>query len=280
MQIMYQGIDIILATKHKKEDAIRNPFEDALNARIYVPDNYDTDKFGTFTGEIPRQDSAYDTVIKKAKEASLTYGYDYAIANEGSFGPHPTIYFAPGDVELISFVDLKNNIVVVESEITTDTNYGHLDITIAEDYTNFLEKIKFGSHALIVRGLDDNAILAKGINDFIELKKILNSAFQHYKKLRLETDMRAMMNPTRMKVINKVAIKLLDRLKNKCKICNTPGFGKLSVSGRLLCECCSSETELYQYRILECVRCDHKEYLPRSDGLVKSDPKYCPYCNP
>ncbi len=277
---MYQGIDIILATKHKKEDAIRKPFEDGLNATLFVPDNYDTDKFGTYTGEITRQDSAYNTVIKKAKQASLAYGFDYAIANEGSFGPHPTIFFAAGDVELISFIDIKNNIVVVESEITTETNYGQLDISISDDYTNFLEKIKFGSHALIIRGIDDNAIIAKGINNFIELKAILNSAFRQYKTIRLETDMRAMMNPTRMKVINKVAIKLLDRLKNICKKCNTPGFGKVSVSGRLLCESCGSETELYQHRIFECIKCDYKEYFPRADGLVKSDPKYCPYCNP
>ncbi len=52
---MLNNINIILATKHKKEQAIQVQFEEAFNANIFVPDNYDTDQFGTFTGEIPRQ---------------------------------------------------------------------------------------------------------------------------------------------------------------------------------------------------------------------------------
>jgi hypothetical protein len=277
---MYQRIDIILATKHKKEDAICKPFEDAFKAKLHVPDDYDTDRFGTFTGEISRQDTAYETVIKKAKEASLKYKFDYAIANEGSFGPHPTINFAPGDIELISFIDQKNDLVVVESEITTETNYAQLQITVLDDYTHFLEKIKFGSHGLIVRSMEDEAIIAKGINQVNELKTIVHSAFQYYETLRLETDMRAMMNPTRMSVINKLAIKLVKRLKCYCTQCKMPGFGKVSVKGNLLCALCCTETELYQFKVLSCIKCDYQEFIPRQDGIEKADPTYCSYCNP
>jgi hypothetical protein len=277
---MYNGINIILASKHKKEQAIQQPFEEAFNAKIFVPHDYDTDKFGTFTGEIPREGTAYETVIAKAKQACISYHFDYAIANEGSFGPHPAIYFAASDIELMSFIDIRNDIVVVESEITTETNYGHLDIKISDNYDEFLEKIKFGSHGLILRALGENRILAKGVNEVDNLRHLLKSNFRQYQTIRLETDMRAMMNPTRMKVINKLAVKLVSRLKQACKQCNTPGFGKVSVSGRLLCEDCGSETELYQHRVLECIKCDYQEYLPRADGLTKSDSKYCPYCNP
>jgi hypothetical protein len=277
---MYKCINIILATKHKKQDAIRKPFEDAFKANLYIPDNYDTDQFGTFTGEIPRHDTAYDTVIKKAKEACLIYGFDYGIANEGSFGPHPAIYFAPGDIELISFIDRKKDFVVVESEITTETNYAQLEISISDDFTNYLKKVKFGSHGLIVRSMDDDAIIAKGINQLSELKTILNSAFKKYKTLRLETDMRAMMNPTRMNVINKLAIKLVRRLQCDCNQCKTPGFGQVSVIGNLLCALCGTVTELYQCKVLSCIKCDYQEMIPRHDGLERADPKYCPYCNP
>lgn len=277
---MYNNINIIVASKHKKEQAIQKLLEDAFQAKIFVPDDYDTDQFGTFTGEIPRKDTAYETVIKKAKEACRSYNFDYAIANEGSFGPHPTIYFAPADIELMSFIDIKNDIVVVETEITTETNYDHLDIKISDKYEDFLLKIKFGSHGIIVRALDDNKIIAKGINDLDYLHGILKFNFQQYQTIRLETDMRAMMNPTRMQVIHKLAMKLVDRLSNNCKRCNLPGFGKVSVTGRLLCEDCSAETELYQHKILECIRCDYQEYLPRADGLTKADPQHCPICNP
>lgn len=277
---MYEGIKILLATKHKKEQAIQKPFEDAFQATIVVPNNYDTDQFGTFTGEIPRSSSAYDTVIKKAKEAASRYGFDYAIANEGSFGPHPSIFFAPADVELIAFVDNKNDIVVIESEMTTETNYAHKDITTADNFADYLEKIKFGSHGLIVRSLDNNTIIAKGITQLEELNLILKSSFKKYATIRLETDMRAMMNPTRMNVINKVAEKLVKRLQQKCDRCKTPGFGKVSVKGNLLCEDCHTETELFQFKVLNCIKCHYQEYFPRPDGLEKADAKYCPYCNP
>lgn len=277
---MYHNIEIILASKHKKELAIRKPFEDAFYAKIFVPDNYDTDQFGTFTGEIPRKGSAYETVIAKAREACKLYNFNYSIANEGSFGPHPSIYFIPGNVELMSFIDIKNDITVVESEITTETNYSHLDITPSDNYEQFLKTIKFGSHGVILKSLDDNSIIAKGITEIDKLHNLLRLSFQQYQTIRLETDMRAMMNPTRMRVINKLALKLADRLKKTCKKCSAPGFGKISITGKLSCKDCGSETELYQHRVLSCIKCDYEERLPREDGLIKSDPQYCPYCNP
>lgn len=170
---MYEGVDILLATKHKKEQAIQKPFEDTFRAKIVVPDDYDTDQLGTFTGEIPRQETAYNTVIKKANDALLKYGYHYAIANEGSFGPHPYIYFAPGDMELMVFVDLEANLVIGEIEISTATNYGHIDITDKEcRYQDFLEKAKFPSHGLIVRTLD-------GEKHFIEKRDLSATTTQN-----------------------------------------------------------------------------------------------------
>lgn len=277
---MYNNIEIILATKHEKEKAIQEPFEEEFNAKIIVPSDYDTDQFGTFTGEVPRLNSAYETVIKKAKEAALQYGFQYAIANEGSFGPHPTIFFAPADIELMSFVDYKNDMVVVESEITTETNYAHCDPTAAATYADFLEKIKFGSHGVIVRSLDTDTIIAKGITQREELDAIVTSSFKRQSAIRLETDMRAMMNPTRMNIINKLAIKLIQRLQKICHQCGAPGFGKTAVTGNLLCRSCRTKTELYQFKVLSCVKCDHQEYYPRADKLEYADQQYCPYCNP
>lgn len=277
---IYDNSRIILATKHGKENAIQKPFEDAFHAKIIVPQDYDTDQFGTFTGEIERRDTPYNTVIKKAKQAALHYNADYAIANEGTFGPHASYFFLPSDVELMSFVDIKNNIVVVESEITTETNYAHKDITISDDYEDFLEKIDFGSHGLIVRNIENHQVVAKGIVSRDDLSTILATTFQHCKKIRLQTDMRAMMNPTRMNVIHKLTHKLIQRLQTLCIKCQAPGFGKVSTTGKLRCKDCHAETELYQYKVLSCVKCDHEEQQPRSDGLVYADPQYCPYCNP
>ena len=277
---MYNNIRIILATKHSKEHAIQKPFEDAFNAHLFVPNNYDTDQFGSFTGEIARTLSPLDTAIAKAKKAALEYGYDYAIASEGSFGPHPSIFFAPADSELLCFIDIPQNIIVAESVLTTDTNYAQKEISREDEYASFLENIQFGSHAVMVRGLADNAILAKGVTNCDALSAVLSEGFKRYSHLRLETDMRAMVNPTRMNVIRKLTHQLIYRINQVCEQCQAPGFGKKTVAGNLSCQDCSSLTELYQYQVLNCVKCSYQKHCPRPDGLLQADPKYCPNCNP
>lgn len=166
------------------------------------------------------------------------------------------------------------------SKITVDTNYDHIDIISVDQYDDFLQRVKFPTHALIVRALDDNTIIKKGITNFNELNKTLISAFLKHQKIRLKTSMRAMMNPTRMSIIHNLAIKLVHRLKQKCKKCGLPGFGKPSLSGNLVCEICGSKTDLYQNSILSCVKYDYHQILHRQDKLKKSDPTHCSYCNP
>lgn len=277
---MYNNIKIVLATKHQKEQAITHPFANAFNANIFVPNDYDTDKFGTFTGEIERSGTQYETVINKAKQALTQYDYDYAVASEGSFGPHPVMFYMPGNVELMSFIDKKRDIIVVESIMTTDTNYRHIDISQHDEYETYLEKIKFGSHGLIIKCLPDNAVLAKGIKDRGELDAIVRSSLTKHQRIRLETDMRAMMNPTRMNIIHMLATKLIQRLQHACPACDCPGFGRLSVTGNLSCEDCGTKTDLHQYKVLHCVKCNHQETQMRDDGAITAEAKYCPYCNP
>lgn len=277
---MYDKIDIILGTKHQKEVAIKEPFTRAFNASLFTPTNYDTDQFGTFCGEIPRHLSPYDTAVLKAKTAAEMYDYNYAIASEGSFGPDPTIFLVPADIEWMSFVDLKNDLVIVESLISSETNFSHQDINPRDNYDDFLEKIKFGSHALMIRSIDDNKILFKGIKNKIELENMLKNAFSNYSSIRLETDMRAMMNPTRMLVISNLTLKLVARLQNICAKCSAPGFGRESFEGYLACSDCGAKTDFYQFKILSCIKCNHCEYLPRADGLNHADPTYCQCCNP
>lgn len=104
---MYKDIKIILTTKHKKEEAIRKTFADHFTAEVNVLVDYDTDKYGTFTGEMQRIGNSFETVLRKAKDAMDYYDYQYAIANEGSFGPHPLYYFIPADTELYQFKALN-----------------------------------------------------------------------------------------------------------------------------------------------------------------------------
>ncbi|HAZ7573018.1 hypothetical protein OQJ02_01140 [Legionella sp. PATHC032] len=277
----YQNQHVLLASKHKKEKAIQPPFEEKLGCRIHVPADYDTDQFGTFTGEIPRKASAYDTLIQKAKAAAQQFGYRYVISSEGSFGPHPQLYFCPADTELMAFVDLENDLIIAEHELSTETNYSHIDISTQDDYEAFLNKAKFPSHGIIVRALNsEENYIQKGICELRQLKTAIKKAFTCSTTIRLETDMRAMMNPLRMNTINKLAVKLVRRIQQHCPQCHTPGFGKISAEGHLACISCGTPTELYHKKVLNCLKCEFKTYQARDDGLEFADQRYCPYCNP
>ncbi|HAT6978532.1 TPA: hypothetical protein F8R96_02305 [Legionella pneumophila] len=277
----YQNQRVLLASKHQKEKAIQPPFEEKLGCTIHIPVDYDTDQFGTFTGEIPRKASAYETLIQKAKAAAQQFGYRYVISSEGSFGPHPQLYFCPADTELMAFVDLDNDLIIAEHELSTETNYGHIDISDQDDYEAFLDKAKFPSHGIIIRTLDsENHFIEKGIRDRDYLKTAIKKAFEFSPHIRLETDMRAMMNPLRMNTINKLAVKLVHRIQQHCPQCHTPGFGKISAEGHLTCVSCGTPTELYHRKVLNCLKCEFKTYQARDDGLEFADQRYCPYCNP
>ncbi|HAT1595695.1 TPA: hypothetical protein JAN72_13080 [Legionella pneumophila] len=277
----YQNQRVLLASKHQKEKAIQPPFEEKLGCTIHIPVDYDTDQFGTFTGEIPRKASAYETLIQKAKAAAQQFGYRYVISSEGSFGPHPQLYFCPADTELMAFIDLDNDLIIAEHELSTETNYSHIDISDQDDYEAFLDKAKFPSHGIIIRTLDsENHFIEKGIRDRDYLRTVIKKAFEFSPRIRLETDMRAMMNPLRMNTINKLAVKLVHRIQQHCPQCHTPGFGKISSEGHLACISCGTPTELYLRKVLNCLKCEFKTYQARDDGLEFADQRYCPYCNP
>lgn len=277
---MYCDKDVLLATKHQKERVIAPIFQKCLQANIVVPAYYDTDQFGTFSGEVARSQSAKETCVLKAKKAAEQYGYPYALASEGSFGPHPSIYFIPADIEILSFVDCERNLVVIETIVSEKTNYCQAIFSSSEQVSAFLAKVHFPSHAVMVRAIEKNQVLAKGITDLAQLSNILESGFKQHGKLQIETDMRAMCNPTRMKVIEEVASRLSARLQKNCPGCGAPGFGERALTGQLPCAVCENATSLYQYEKLSCLKCDYSLLQAREDGLQLASPQYCYYCNP
>lgn len=275
----YAKNTFLLATQHQKEQAIAPIFKQHLDCHIWVPDNFNTDQFGIFTGEIKRIGSQYDALIIKAKKAAQQYHHDYVISSEGSFGPHPHYYFMPGAVEMMAFIDMRKELIIAETLVTQDTNFDHYDIIAPEVPASFLEKIKFPSHAIILRDLGNNEILLKGIQESSLLLETIKD-HAHNARIRIETDMRAHMNPTRMNTIKLLAEKLAQRIDTLCRSCYAPGFGQVTFSGHLECEFCDMPTELYQKKVLNCLVCDFKSYLLRDDGLQYAPQQYCSYCNP
>ncbi|MEI6064418.1 MAG: hypothetical protein WCQ26_07490, partial [Pseudanabaena sp. ELA748] len=78
---------VVIATMHRKELAIAPILEASLGVRVTVPQNFDSDLFGTFTRDIDRTTSQIETAKLKAKKALELIDADLAIASEGSFFP-------------------------------------------------------------------------------------------------------------------------------------------------------------------------------------------------
>ena len=278
----YAGKKVLLASMHQKEIAINPPFAELVGCEIVVADNFNTDQFGTFSGEISRELSAYETLKKKAVAAAEAFDFDYVISSEGSFGPHPNNPFINSDIEMLLFYDRSRDLFIVDYEISSDTNHSELDLYQAtiytDNYSNWLKQAKFPSHALIVKA--ESTIIEKGIIEASVLEKALNEGFKKHNRLKLETDMRAMMNPSRMKVIGQLAHKLAKKVITNCIKCSTPGFGNREKAGNLYCELCFHKTEISKYIDTKCLKCDYFEREEINPELEFADPRYCDYCNP
>ncbi|PJD94980.1 MAG: hypothetical protein CK426_01600 [Legionella sp.] len=275
----YKNQNVLLASKHEKEQAMAKPFLDRLSCTLRVRE-FDTDQFGTFTGEIARTLSPYETCLLKAKTAAKRYHYDLAVASEGSFGPHPAFPFVPGAHELMVFIDRRHDWIIAEQCISQKTNYAMLTVNKNTKLDDFLTQVHFPSHALIVQLTSNSHVLAKGVHDLDALTYYLKLGFKTDKELLLTTDMRAMMNPTRMAVIGELADKLTQRISRLCIQCERPGFGFKTTRGALACALCGAPTSFYEEEVWGCIGCEHQEYKKRQDGLLTADPTYCDNCNP
>ena len=71
--------------------------------------------------------------------------------------------------------------------------------------------------------------------------------------------MRAMYNPTRMKVIEKATFKLVDKIKSLCPKCETPGFEIVDRKAGLRCNQCNFPTRSTLSYIYKCQKCNYKK---------------------
>ena len=253
---MFQGRNLLIATKHKKEKVIAPILESQLGVKCFVAFDLDTDKLGTFTGEIER-------------------------IGEGSFGSHPSIFFAAADDEFLVLIDKKNNIEISTRELSLETNFNGSEIKTLEELQEFATKSNFPSHGLILRkSKEELEEITKGILN----EKLLNETFfeliKNHGTAYIETDMRAMFNPSRMKVIEKATMKLVDKIKSLCPNCETPGFGVVDRKVGLRCYQCNFPTRSTLSYIYNCQKCNYKKEEEFPNGKKTEDPMYCDICNP
>lgn len=257
------------------------PVLEQLGLIPVIPKYFDTDRFGTFSGEIERLNDPLQTARLKCKTASEQYDCSLAISSEGSFGPHPTILFVPADDEIIVLSDRENGLEFKARIVTTKTNFHGALMKSWQDVEKFANATLFPSHALIARkeqrGGDG---IVKGIQTWEQLKEIALTYLATHKQFFLETDMRAMFNPTRMKAIEEVALKLVSSIRHLCPNCRTPGFDVVEVKEGLPCELCASPTRSTLSHVLGCQKCNYTEERRYPHQKTCESPMYCDWCNP
>ncbi|ACB53189.1 unknown [Crocosphaera subtropica ATCC 51142] len=275
----------ILATMHKKEKVMASLLEDKIQMKVIVPDNFNTDQFGTFTREIKRLGNQTEAARFKAQKALEITGETLAITSEGSFFPHPSIPFVSCNRELVLLLDTVNEIEIIATELSFDTNHSHTSIQTVEEALSFAKKVGFPDHGLVVMSRADpekSEKIFKGITNKKELidtvKITLNSSPEN--KAHIETDMRAMYNPTRMKVIAKTTETLINKILTTCPNCDVPGFDIVDTKPGLPCQMCHFPTTLIKSEVYQCQKCHHQEIRDYPNDLKYADPMYCNYCNP
>lgn len=277
----FKGRRLVIATKHKKEDIIGPLLEESLGVQCFVNAQFDSDQFGTFTGEIKRETNSLATARRKCIAAMELSNCDLGIASEGSFGPHPSIFLLNSDHEIVILMDKKNNLEVIAQEISADTNLAGKEIKNEGELKKFAKQLKFPSHGMILRdSIHSNHRLIKGISNDQDLKNAFKEIKKQFGSVYAESDMRALYNPSRMKAISIVTCELIKNLQSACPSCHTPGFVISDAKIGLPCSWCELPTNSVLSYIYTCQRCQYSKEQLYPNNKETEDPGYCNYCNP
>jgi hypothetical protein len=266
---------------HGKERAIAPLFDLQLGMKVILPNGgFDSDRFGTFTRDIPRQGSQLEAA--RAKELS---GLEVAIASEGSFTPHPAFPFVAENRELVILVDQVHQLEVVGEAVSIQTNFAHQTVFSVAEALDFAQKVGFPEHGLVIKleaDAEGSSSIVKGVIDPNQLEMEVKTLLQRSASgtVWLETDMRAMYNPSRMAVIMAATQNLIQKLQKKCPACGFPGFDRVECIYGLPCGLCHQPTDLIRAVIWGCQQCQYRQEQLYPNGQQIADPGQCSYCNP
>lgn len=270
---------VVIATMHGKEAVLGPLIESELGLDWRLAEGLDTDRFGTFSGEVARAGAQAQAARAKA-EAALARHPDarYALASEGSFGPHPQVPFVAAGLELVLLVDRETGHAVSGWDLTPATNYRQATTRTLQDAEAFAAQVRFPSHALIIAHSEDpRAIIAKGVSDPADLRAHVAASLAETGAAFLSTDMRAHLNPTRMTSIAAAGRRLVEAYRSRCPGCATPGFVVQTRQSGLPCGHCGGPTHQVRLAVRACEACGLSE---TTETPGTADPQWCDVCNP
>ena len=270
-----------IITKHGKEKIIGPILWDAFHIHLELA-HYDTDLLGTFSGEIERPADQLGTARLKIQQAASISNADLLLASEGAFHPHPDTPFLTVNTELIVLFDRTTEQEIVAKHTTLETNAAKITTNDEAILLEFANRIQFPEHRIILM-TDDSSNMPKRILKDIDNEAALISAFrslQHNSDalVVVETDLRAMHNPTRQGQISITANKLVQLMRSYCPKCYNPGYQIQEWLPGLPCCWCNSPTNNTLYEQYRCTHCGFEEQKRVSKPCA--DPGTCNQCNP
>lgn len=279
VQHPYAGRRAWMATKHHKVPLVAPALASGVGMLV-LEAQVDTDALGTFSGEVERPGSPWETAVAKAQRGLDAFGGRLGLASEGSVGPHPTATFLMVATELVLLVDRELDIAVGEYEIGWDLRTMAVEVTPGDPLDSALERGDVPRHAVIVRpAVGPPVVVGKGLREVAEIERWVREAAAASPNGRavVETDLRAHMCPSRQPVIERAARRLAERLGALCPACSSPGWGVVSVERGAPCVECGAPTRMAVAQVWGCPRCEVREHRPT---FTRAEPAQCPMCNP
>lgn len=270
--------EIGFLTQHGKRCAVEEPLA-AAGYRVLTVDSVDTDRFGTFTGEIARHGTQLEAAVVKAKLGANVGRKRYGLGSEGSFGADPYLGLVAWGREVLVWWDAELEYAVHVYVEGPETNYAQITATTREEALSFARMTGFPGQGIVVRRGGEGTESPRYDKDCWSLSELAESVALALRDgpVLLETDMRAHRNPVRMTMIRRAATALARRLQDFCPCCGSPGFGPTGFVPGAVCEECRAVTDVPKARRLECEVCDHAAEEPIR---LTVPPERCPSCNP
>jgi hypothetical protein len=273
-----------VATMHGKERVIgpallaRTPL-----ARVIPIPDLETDRFGAFSGEMERNTDPRTACANKARHGADASGLDLVIASEGSFVPYPPAPFMSCDEEWLVLLDLRDSTEVAHRHVSLDTVSGGEECHDLAAVRAFAERMKFPEHRVVLKPSatwksGDRVI--KGVGDSDTLLGAAHELLKDHGTVWVESDLRAMANPTRMRVIGEAAEGFAAELARCCPRCGLFHFAITKALWGLPCGQCGFPTKSTRAALRGCRGCGHGQEEPRTDGKEFEDPRFCDLCNP
>ena len=270
-----------MVSRHQKQQYIEPVLASRLGFICKTVSEVDTDLLGTFSGEVARTLSPVACAREKCKRAREYVNDGYLLASEGSFGPHPTLGWVTAGEEWLLLYDIEEDAELIVRDITLDTCFLGKAIANEQQCLEFLQRVGFPNQGVIVKSSQEQSeIIFKNGSTPEEIVKNMHNMLNEKGNCYIETDMRAMFNPTRQQHLNKLAGLLADKLNSICPDCGWYGFSVTSVERGLPCSWCGTPTNSVSNEIYTCKRCNYHQNKKFPKGIQQEDPQYCNQCNP